>query len=126
MVDGIETIVGTRIDPMYGPLLLVGSGGVLVELARDIALRMLPVGAGDVHAMIGELKLKTLLAGFRGQPAADEAALARAATGLSRFFLDHREKLLDIEINPLIVRRKGKGAVAVDIRAVWRDSKGAK
>jgi len=126
MVDGIETIVGTRIDPMYGPLLLVGSGGVMVELARDIALRMLPVGAGDVHAMIGELKLKALLAGFRGQPAADGAALVRAATGLSRFFLDHREKLLDIEINPLIVRRKGKGAVAVDIRAVWRDSKAAK
>jgi acetyltransferase len=126
MVDGIETIVGTRIDPMYGPLLLVGSGGVMVELARDIALRMLPVGAGDVHAMIGELKLKALLAGFRGQPAADGAALVRAATGLSRFFLDHREKLLDIEINPLIVRRKGKGAVAVDIRAVWRASKAAK
>ncbi len=126
MVDGVETIVGTRIDPMYGPLLLVGSGGVMVELARDIALRMLPVGAGDVHAMIDELKLKTLLAGFRGQPAADEAALVRVATGLSRFFLDHREKLLDIEINPLIVRREGKGAVAVDIRAVWRDSKAAK
>jgi acetate---CoA ligase (ADP-forming) len=126
MVDGVETILGTRTDPMYGPLLLVGSGGVQVELARDIALRMLPVAAGDVHAMIGGLKLKALLAGFRGQPAADEAALVRAATGMSRFFLDHREKLLDVEINPLIVRRKGKGAVAVDIRAVWRASKATK
>jgi acetate---CoA ligase (ADP-forming) len=125
MVDGVETIVGTRIDPMYGPLLLVGSGGIMVELARDIAIRMLPTAAGDVRAMIDELKLKPLLAGFRGQPAADEAALVKAAMGLSRFFLDHRDKLLDIEINPLIVRRKGKGAVAVDIRAVWRDSNAA-
>jgi acetate---CoA ligase (ADP-forming) len=125
VVEGVETIVGTRIDPMYGPLLLVGSGGIMVELARDVALRMLPIASGDVRAMIDELKLKTLLAGFRGQPPADEAALVEAAIGLSRFFLDHREKLLDVEINPLIVRRKGKGAVAVDIRVVWRDSKAA-
>jgi acyl-CoA synthetase (NDP forming) len=111
---------------MYGPLLLVGSGGVMVEFARDIALRLLPVTAREVRAMIDELKLKTLLAGFRRQPAADEAAVVKAAVGLSRFFLDHREKLLDIEINPLIVRPKGKGAVAVDIRAVWRDSRSAK
>jgi hypothetical protein len=126
MVDGIEAIVGTRTDPLYGPVLLVGSGGILVELVRDMALRMLPAAAGDVRAMIGELKLKSLLRGFRGRPAADEAALVKAATGLARFFMDHRDKLSDVEINPLIVRRKGDGAVAVDVRTVWRDAKAAK
>jgi acetate---CoA ligase (ADP-forming) len=126
MVDGIEAIVGTRTDPLYGPVLLVGAGGITVELVRDMALRMLPVAAGDVRAMIDELKLKTLLRGFRGRAAADEAAVVKAATGLARFFLDHRERLSDVEINPLIVRRKGDGAVAVDVRAVWRDPKAAK
>jgi acyl-CoA synthetase (NDP forming) len=126
MVDGVEAIVGARADPLYGPVVLVGSGGTMVELVRDMALRMLPLAAGDVHAMIDELKLKTLLRGFRGRPAADEAALAKTVTGLVRFFLDHREKLLDIEINPLIVRRKGDGAVAVDVRVVWRDPKAAR
>jgi succinyl-CoA synthetase beta subunit len=76
--------------------------------------------------MIDELKLKPLLRGFRGRPAADEAALAKTVTGLARFFLDHRDRLSDVEINPLIVRRKGDGAVAVDVRAVWRNLKAAK
>jgi acetate---CoA ligase (ADP-forming) len=126
MIDGVEAIVGARVDPLYGPVLLIGSGGTMVELVRDMALRMLPVTAGDVRAMINELKLKTLLRGFRGRPAADEAALVKAVMGLARFFLDHRERLLDLEVNPLIVRRKGDGAVAVDIRPVWRDVKSAK
>jgi acetate---CoA ligase (ADP-forming) len=122
MVDGVEAILGARVDPLYGPILVVGSGGVLVELARDAALRLLPVGASEVREMIGGLKLKTLLKGFRGKPAADEAALVKTAVGLARFFVDHRDRLADIEINPLIVRARGKGAVAVDVRPVWRDA----
>jgi acetyltransferase len=125
MVSGVEAIVGTRTDPMYGPVLLIGSGGTMVELVRDRALRLLPVTAAAARAMIGELKLKALLRGFRGRPAADEAALVKAVIGLAHFFLDHRERLLDLEINPLIIRSKGSGAVAVDVRAVWRDSKPA-
>jgi acetate---CoA ligase (ADP-forming) len=126
MVEGVEAIVGARCDPMYGPLLVVGTGGIMVELMRDSALRLLPIAASDVSGMIDGLKLKTLLRGFRGKPAADKAALVKVAVGLSRFFLDHRDKLSDIEINPLVVQRKGHGAVAVDIRAVWRASKAAK
>ena len=104
MVSGVEAIVGARSDPLYGPMLLIGAGGVLVELARDAALRLLPVTADDVTAMVDGLKLAKLLAGFRGQPAADRAALAAAALALGRFFLDHRARITDIEINPLIVR----------------------
>ncbi len=121
MVAGVEAIVGARSDPFYGPVLLIGAGGVLVELAKDAALRLLPLGSDDVAAMVDGLKLATLLAGFRGRPAADRAALEAAALALGRFFLDHQARLSDIEINPLIVRRAGHGAVAVDLRTTWRE-----
>ncbi|HZN99890.1 MAG TPA: acetate--CoA ligase family protein, partial [Burkholderiales bacterium] len=120
MVAGVEAIVGARSDPLYGPLLLIGAGGVLVELAKDAALRLLPVTADDVTAMVDGLKLAQLLAGFRGRPAADRAALEAAALALGRFFLDHRARIADIEINPLMVR--DNGAVAVDVRVLWRDA----
>jgi acyl-CoA synthetase (NDP forming) len=120
MVSGIEAIIGARSDALYGPLLLVGAGGVLVELTRDAALRLLPVTPADVGAMLDALKLNRLLAGFRGQPPADRAALERTALGLAKFFLDHRDAIEDIEINPLMVRPNGRGAIAVDVRVLWR------
>jgi acetyltransferase len=122
MVSGVEAIVGLRNDPLYGPLLLIGSGGVLVELTKDVGLRLLPVTPDDVSATIDGLKLKTLLAGFRGRPAADRAALEKTALALSQFFLDHRAKIEDIEINPLIVRPGEHGAVAVDVRVIWKNN----
>jgi acetyltransferase len=118
MVSGVEAIVGLHSDALYGPMLLVGAGGVLVELAKDAALRLLPVTPGDVSAMIDGLKLNKLLAGFRGRPAADRAALEATVLGLAKFYLDHRSRIEDIEINPLMVRPKG--AVAVDVRVIWR------
>jgi hypothetical protein len=106
-------------------MLLVGAGGILVELVEDAALRLLPVTADEVGAMVDGLKLARLLSGFRGRPAADRAALEATALALGRFFLDHRARIRDIEINPLMVRpRRGieqAGAVAVDVRVVWRE-----
>ncbi len=144
MVSGIEAIVGARDDPLYGPLLLVGSGGVLVELVADAALRLLPVTAHEVSTMVDGLKLARRLSGFRGQAAADRAAFEAAALALGRFFLDHRARINDIEINPLMVRADNPGpvrdrqskastpagadtsAVAVDVRVLWReDAEGA-
>jgi len=126
MVSGVEAIVGARTDPLYGPMLLVGSGGVLVELAKDAALRLLPVSATEVAAMLDRLKLATLLSGFRGRPAADRPALEANVLALAQFFLDHRARIKDIEINPLMVRPAGQGTVAVDVRVLWReDSQGA-
>lgn len=119
MVSGTETIVGAHSDPLYGPLLLLGAGGTMVELYRDVAQRLLPVSAPDIDAMIDGLKLSRLLAGYRGRPPADRAALQKAALALGRLYLDHRARLAEIEINPLMVRRDG--AVAVDVRAIWRD-----
>jgi succinyl-CoA synthetase beta subunit len=118
MVSGVEAIVGARSDALYGPILLVGSGGVLVELAKDAALRLLPVTATDISAMIDGLKLNNLLKGFRGRPPADRSALEATVLALAGFYLDHRSRIDDIEINPLMVRPSG--AVAVDVRVIWR------
>jgi acyl-CoA synthetase (NDP forming) len=118
MVSGVEAIVGAHHDALYGPILLVGAGGILVELARDVALRLLPVSSADVTAMIDGLKLNKLLAGFRGRPPADRAALEATVRALAQFYLDHRARIEDIEINPLMVRPSG--AVAVDVRVIWK------
>ena len=118
MVSGVEAIVGARTDPLYGPMLLVGSGGVLVELAKDAALRLLPLSAAEVAAMLDRLKLATLLSGFRGRPPADRPALEATVLALAQFFLDHRARIKDIEINPLMVRPASQGTVAMDVRRV--------
>jgi len=122
MLSGVEAIVGARNDALYGPILLVGAGGVLVELTEDAALRLLPVTPRDVGKMIDGLKLDKLLGGFRGQAPADRKALEVTVLALAQFFLDHRAKIDDIEINPLMVRQSG--ATAVDVRVIWRTSTG--
>jgi acetyltransferase len=121
MVSGIEMIVGARSDPLYGPVLLMGSGGILVELVRDAAMRLLPVGPDDIATMIDGLKADRLLAGYRGKPPADRKAFETIALALGRFYLDHRARVEEIEINPLMVGNQG--AVAVDVRVAWRDAK---
>lgn len=120
MVSGVEAIVGARNDTLYGPMLLIGSGGILVELLADAELAMLPVTPKDVSRMIDKLKLAKLLSGYRGKAAADRKAMEKAIVGLAKFFLDHRAVMHDIEINPLIVRAGGQGAVAVDVRVIWK------
>ncbi|MEE9289988.1 MAG: acetate--CoA ligase family protein, partial [Alphaproteobacteria bacterium] len=120
MVSGVEMIVGARDDALYGPVILVGTGGVMVELMGDAAMRLLPVDEHDVKAMIAGLKGKELLAGFRGALAADFDALVAAVVGLGRVYLDHRHLLADLEVNPLIVRERGAGVAAVDVRKIKR------
>ena len=120
MVLGVELLVGARDDDQYGPILIVGAGGVMVELVKDVSVRLLPVSENDIRDMLGELKISTLIDGFRGGGPTDKDALIAGIKGLADFFLDHRTWLADIEINPLMVRPKGKGICAVDIRAVTR------
>ncbi len=116
MATGVEALLGVRTDPLYGPMMVVGAGGIFVELIKDISCRLLPVHEAQAREMIGELKLAKLLAGYRGAAPADMEALVRAICGLSDFYLDHRHVLSDLEVNPLIVLEDGKGVRAVDIR----------
>ena len=78
MVEGLEVIVGVREDPEYGPLMVLGLGGVLVEAIRDVSFRLLPLDEADVHEMLSELRGSRLFGAFRGRPARDVAALSKA------------------------------------------------
>lgn len=117
MASGVELILGARTDPLYGPIIVLGAGGVLVELLGDLAIRLLPIGPTEAREMIASLKCSKLLAGWRGAEPCDVDALVHAMCGLSSFFLDQRVVYSDIEINPLIVRSVGRGVRAVDLRA---------
>jgi acetyltransferase len=118
MVSGTEMLLGTRVDPQYGPVMMVGLGGIFVEVLKDFALRLLPIDEAEAREMLAELKGYPVLNGVRGQPARDVEALVRAITGLSKVFLSYRSLLSDLEVNPLIVREAGRGVAAVDVRLV--------
>jgi acetyltransferase len=118
MVEGAEVILGARTDAQFGPVIMVGLGGIFVEVLKDIALRLLPVDEREALAMLRELKGYRVLEGVRGQPRRDVGALVRAITGLSELFVSYRSFLSDLEVNPLIVREEGRGLAAVDVRMI--------
>jgi acetate---CoA ligase (ADP-forming) len=115
MVSGLdEMLVGYRVDPDVGPLVMVAAGGALTEIHRDRSLRLAPVDLAEAHAMIGEVRRLKALAGFRGKPAGDLAALARAIVALSGLALIDNPVVAEAEINPVMVKAEGEGVVAVD------------
>jgi acyl-CoA synthetase (NDP forming) len=116
MVQGTEVLLGARTDPQYGPFLMVGLGGILVEVLKDVAIRLLPVDEGEARRMLQELRGFKVLQGVRGQGPRDVDALVKAMLGLSDIFAAHRNHLTDLEINPLMVRAQGRGVAAVDVR----------
>ena len=118
MVQGTEIILGARTDPQYGPFLIVGLGGIFVEVLKDVALRLLPVSESEAWAMLKDLKGYKVLEGTRGQPPRDTAALVKAMVGLSDIFAAYREHLSDLEFNPIMLRAQGAGLAAVDVRMI--------
>lgn len=111
-----ELIVGIQRDPQFGLALVVGAGGILVELVEDAAMLLLPTSAEEVEAAIRRLKIAKLLAGYRGKPAADMGALVKSIMAIAAFAEAHRDALLELDVNPLMVR--ADGAVAVDALVV--------
>src|SRR5438132_1771884 len=120
MVQGTEVLLGARTDPQYGPFLMVGLGGLFVEVLKDVAIRLLPVDEREARAMLEELRGYKVLQGVRGQGPRDIEALLRAMVGLSEIFVAHRNHLSDFEINPLMVKAQGDGVEAVDVRLVGK------
>ena len=113
MTTGLgEVLIGYRVDRDVGPLVMVAAGGVLAEIYRDRSLRLAPVDLATAQEMIGEVAAIKALAGYRGRPAGDLDALAKALAGLSQ--LAGSSDVLEAEVNPLIVKKKGEGVVAVD------------
>jgi len=112
--DGIEMIVAAHQDPVFGPVVMAGFGGVLVEVLRDVVFRYGAIGPDEAHRMLDELRGRRLLDGVRGQQAADVDALADAIARLSAFGVANAGRLESVEINPLLVRPRGKGCVVLD------------
>lgn len=118
---GVECIAGVHRDPVFGPVLMFGLGGVHVEIFHDVSLRALPVTRADVHAMVLELKALPLLQGARGTPAVDLDAIADTLLALADFATAAGDTLESAEINPLIARPAALGGcVAVDALVVGR------
>jgi acyl-CoA synthetase (NDP forming) len=113
-----EAIVGYRDDPVVGPLVMVGAGGILAELYNDVVLRMAPVDEAGAQEMIAQVKGFAALRGYRGLPKGDLAALAQAVAAMSRLALLPGRPVREAEANPVIV--KARGAVAVDALAVLK------
>lgn len=118
--DGIESIVGVTQDSQFGPVISFGSGGKLVEIFKDVSIRLPPLTSEEAREMISGLKSSGLFAGFRNQPPADVPALVKVLLNVSRLVVDYGENISELEINPLMVLPKGRGVLAVDYRGVVR------
>jgi acetate---CoA ligase (ADP-forming) len=118
MRGGTEVILGLRRDPQLGTFLLLGAGGVLAELTGDTTVRLLPVTSEDARAMVGELRLSRLLAGYRGSKPKDVDALVDAIVAFAQMGEALGPRLIEVEINPLMVFPDGNGVAATDGLAI--------
>lgn len=121
VVGGVETILGVKRDPAFGPVVVFGLGGVFVEVLQDVTRRLAPFDVTEAHRMIREVKGYPLLEGVRGGAVADVDALAEALSRLSVLAHENRDRIDSIDINPFLVLPKGRGAMAVDALIVPRD-----
>jgi acetyl-CoA synthetase len=113
--DGVaEILVGMTVDPQFGQVLVLGAGGVLAELLQDTVTLLPPFEAEGIETALARLKISKLLAGFRGKPAGDIPALVANVLACTRYAGANLDSLLELDINPVIVRPAGLGAVAVD------------
>ena len=117
---GREVILGITRDATFGPMLMVGLGGIHAEVLRDVAFAPAPIGPQEAQSLLGELKGAALLDGVRGAPPADRAALLELMASLSRFAADHTDLIEEIDLNPVIIHAQGQGLTVVDALIVKR------
>jgi len=123
MVEGVtEFFVGIKRDPIFGPVILAGIGGIWVELMKDIAMRITPLEEDDISKMLRELKGFPLLEGYRGRKKADVSALIKFIKKVSDLSLDNPQ-IVELDLNPVIVKEMGKGVICVDARIVIQENK---
>jgi acyl-CoA synthetase (NDP forming) len=115
-----ELLVGARVDPDFGPLIVVGAGGVNVELYKDVSVNTAPISEADALAALDTTRIARVLDGWRGAPRGDTKAAAKAIAALSRFIADFADELREVEINPLAVLEEGQGCHALDCVVVPR------
>jgi acyl-CoA synthetase (NDP forming) len=113
--DATEVIVGISQDPTFGPTVVFGLGGIFVELLQDTVIRIPPISYDEARSMISEVKGKALLEGFRGKAVSDVEALVETIVKIGQMSIDLREVLISLDLNPLMVLRKGEGVRVVDV-----------
>lgn len=112
--SGMEVIIGVNNDPVFGPMVLFGLGGIFVELFKDVSLYPAPFGKQEAYKMINSLKSSKMFYGYRGQKELDVEALADTLVSVSNFAVANKDRLVEADINPLFVYEKGKGVAAAD------------
>jgi acetyltransferase len=115
---GVEIIIGTLLDATFGPMVMVGLGGITTELFRDVIYRPAPVSADEAASMLDELKAAPLLHGFRGAAKADVAAASKLISEVSVLAARLKEQLSEMELNPVLVHAEGQGVTIVDALVV--------
>jgi acetyltransferase len=111
---GLELALGIANDPEVGPVIMFGQGGVALELYRDVAIAAPDLDTAAAHRLIARTKVGTLMGGFRGGPRYDTGAVADALVALGRLARTHGDQIDAVDVNPFVVRPRGKGAVALD------------
>lgn len=117
---GLEVIIGVNNDPQFGPAVLVGLGGVFVEIFKDTVLMPVPFTKQEALSRLEELKALPLFKGYRGKPHLDMDALAESVAAVARLAAEHRNTLVELDINPVFVYEQGQGICAADALAVLR------
>jgi acetate---CoA ligase (ADP-forming) len=114
VADGVELILGMTYDQQFGPLIVCGAGGVTVEVLKDTAVLLPPLRRHDVIAALGSLKVMKLLGGFRGAPPCDVDALVACCERFAEFVVATDGRFAAIDLNPVIVRARGRGVRIAD------------
>jgi len=118
---GVEMLLGLVHDEQFGPLVVLGFGGIHAEILRDVVALPLSIDAEDVRVALARLKGVPLLRGVRGRPPADVEALVDVLVRLARFATDHADALAEIDLNPVIVHAVGEGVSVVDALVVKQE-----
>ena len=121
---GIEVIIGVVNDAAFGPVVALGLGGILAETLHDVAYRVAPFGEVEAHAMLRELRAHSIFGAVRGRAALDTAALVAALVRISGLAWQLRDRLVEMDINPVMVMEQGQGIIAADALLVLRPSAG--
>lgn len=119
MESGIELLVGSTVDPMFGPILAFGLGGIYVEVLKDVVFRLIPIEREDAIEMLSEIKAAKILDGIRGQPPVNKKALVDLLIKTS-IFIDHHPEIEELDLNPVFATEKGVSVV--DARIILKAS----
>jgi acyl-CoA synthetase (NDP forming) len=120
MVSGTEVIVGARTDRELGAFVVVGTGGVMAELLADAVTAAAPLGRAEAESMIDRTLVGRLASGYRGRPPLDVEALVDVVIKVGEFVSDNAEWIESLDLNPIMLRARGEGAVLVDARIAVR------